>query len=207
MLDAEPVDAYRENPLERAARFYARNRPLILLLLTYAVVRPPVHGELQGAPPTLTYVPAGNYHGSDSFEFTVADAAETSASATVDITIQSVNDAPTAIPGTTALDEDATAALALSGTDVDGDALSFRVVVAPAHGVLAGSGANPSYTPAPNYFGSDSLTFVASDGQVDSAAATLAPSPVTSGSRTRRNVAPSIRRGARGAVGSSIAVH
>lgn len=38
-LDAEPVDAYRENPLERAARFYARNRPLILLLLTYAIVR------------------------------------------------------------------------------------------------------------------------------------------------------------------------
>lgn len=38
-LDAEPVDAYHENPLERAARFYARNRPLILLLLTYAIVR------------------------------------------------------------------------------------------------------------------------------------------------------------------------
>ena len=38
-LDAEPVEAYRENVLERAARFYARNRPLILLLLTYAIVR------------------------------------------------------------------------------------------------------------------------------------------------------------------------
>lgn len=38
-LDAEPVEAYRENAWERAARFYGRNRALILLLLTYAVVR------------------------------------------------------------------------------------------------------------------------------------------------------------------------
>ena len=38
-FDAEPVQAYRENALERAARFYGRNRPLILLLLAYAVVR------------------------------------------------------------------------------------------------------------------------------------------------------------------------
>lgn len=38
-LDAEPVEAYRENAWERAARFYSRNRPLILLLLTYALVR------------------------------------------------------------------------------------------------------------------------------------------------------------------------
>lgn len=38
-LDAEPVEAYRENAWERATRFYGRNRALILLLLTYAVVR------------------------------------------------------------------------------------------------------------------------------------------------------------------------
>lgn len=38
-LDAEPVEAYRENAWERATRFYGRNRALILLLLTYAIVR------------------------------------------------------------------------------------------------------------------------------------------------------------------------
>jgi serine/threonine protein kinase len=38
-LDAEPVSAYRENPWERAARFYRRNRVLVLLLAGYAVVR------------------------------------------------------------------------------------------------------------------------------------------------------------------------
>lgn len=38
-LDSERVEAYRESVLERAARLYARNRPLIWLLVTYAVVR------------------------------------------------------------------------------------------------------------------------------------------------------------------------
>ncbi|MBK6485369.1 MAG: serine/threonine protein kinase [Gemmatimonadetes bacterium] len=38
-LDGVPVEAYRENVFERAARLYARNRPLVLLLFAYAVVR------------------------------------------------------------------------------------------------------------------------------------------------------------------------
>ncbi len=39
--------------------------------LTYAVVTPPAHGTLSGAAPNLTYTPAANYHGPDSFTFTV----------------------------------------------------------------------------------------------------------------------------------------
>lgn len=38
-LDDEPVEAYRESTLERFARFFSRNRPLILLLVGYAIVR------------------------------------------------------------------------------------------------------------------------------------------------------------------------
>ncbi|MFN8572067.1 MAG: serine/threonine-protein kinase [Gemmatimonadaceae bacterium] len=38
-LDGEAVSAYREGPLERMARFYQRNKTLILLLAAYAVVR------------------------------------------------------------------------------------------------------------------------------------------------------------------------
>jgi serine/threonine-protein kinase len=38
-LDDEPVEAYRETVVERLARVYARNRPLVLLLATYAIVR------------------------------------------------------------------------------------------------------------------------------------------------------------------------
>lgn len=38
-LDDEPVEAYRESALERFRRFFSRNRPLILLLVGYAIVR------------------------------------------------------------------------------------------------------------------------------------------------------------------------
>jgi hypothetical protein len=38
-LDGEAVSAYRESALEKAGRFYRRNKALILLLLAYVIVR------------------------------------------------------------------------------------------------------------------------------------------------------------------------
>ncbi|HEX2122293.1 MAG TPA: serine/threonine-protein kinase [Thermoanaerobaculia bacterium] len=38
-LDDEPVSAYRENPLERAGRWLARNRVLVVLVAAYLVMR------------------------------------------------------------------------------------------------------------------------------------------------------------------------
>src|SRR5205085_75903 len=61
--------------------------------LTYTVASSPAHGTLSGTAPNLTYTPAANYCGSDSFTFTVTDggdgssAALTSGAATVSITV------------------------------------------------------------------------------------------------------------------------
>ena len=63
--------------------------------MTYAVVTEPTHGTLSGTAPALTYTPAADYHGSDSFTFTVSDGTLTSAPATVTITVTSVLDVPT----------------------------------------------------------------------------------------------------------------
>ncbi|MBK6765172.1 MAG: serine/threonine protein kinase [bacterium] len=38
-LDGEPVSAYRETPLEKLARFLNRNRFIVIILLTYMVIR------------------------------------------------------------------------------------------------------------------------------------------------------------------------
>jgi hypothetical protein len=46
-------------------------------------------------------------------------------------------------------------------------------VSGPAHGTLSGSGANRIYTPDPGYLGADSFSYVANDGTLDSAAATV----------------------------------
>ena len=41
--------------------------------LTYALASPaPLHGTLTGTAPNLTYTPHANYHGPDSFGFTVS---------------------------------------------------------------------------------------------------------------------------------------
>ena len=83
------------------------------------------------------------------------------------------NRAPVANPLTVSTDEDVAVPLILAGSDADGDNLIFRVVNGPSHGTLSGSGANLTYTPADNYNGPDSFTYVANDGSVDSGAATV----------------------------------
>ena len=54
--------------------------------LTY-IITGPSHGMLSGTAPNLTYTPAANYHGPDTFTFKVNDGTVDSAAATVSITV------------------------------------------------------------------------------------------------------------------------
>ena len=63
--------------------------------------------------------------------------------------------------------------IALSGTDADGDALSFRLVQAPTHGAATVSNSVAAYVPDAGYTGADAFTYVADDGAVESAPATV----------------------------------
>jgi subtilisin family serine protease len=141
--------------------------------LTYSVVSGPVHGELSGSPPNLTYTPTANYNGTDSFTFRAHDAARDSNLATVAITVAAVNDAPVAVGQSVTLDEDSARPVTLSASDVDGQPLTYSIVSAPTHGALSGTAPNLTYTPGANYSGSDSFTFRANDGSVNSAVATV----------------------------------
>ena len=51
------------------------------------MVTQPAHGSLSGTAPNLTYTPAANYNGADSFTFKVNDGQADSAAATVSITV------------------------------------------------------------------------------------------------------------------------
>ena len=64
-------------------------------LTSYAVTTPPTHGTLSGTAPNLTYTPAADYNGPDSF-IAVSDGTATGAEATVSILVTGVNDAPVA---------------------------------------------------------------------------------------------------------------
>ncbi len=65
--------------------------------LTFAKVSDPSHGSvtINATTGAYTYTPAANYSGADSFTFKVNDGTLDSSAATVSITVNAVNDAPT----------------------------------------------------------------------------------------------------------------
>ncbi len=92
-------------------------------------------------------------------------------------TVQMVtsNTAPTANSQSVSVTEDGSVGITLAGSDTDSFEvpLTYTVVTPPAHGTLSGVAPNLTYAPDPNYAGSDSFTFTATDVTLDSAPATV----------------------------------
>ena len=90
----------------------------------------------------------------------------------ISITIKApstTNTPPTANAFSITLNEDTTSSTkALSGSDSDGDALTYRLISYPKHGKLVGSYARLRYIPHANYHGTDSFYYKTNDGTIDS---------------------------------------
>ena len=146
--------------------------------LSLVSVTAPAHGSATIADAHhVTYTPAADYHGADTFSYTIEDSSGASGSAAVSITVTSVNDAPIASADAATLAEDGSATIDVvaNDTDVDGDTLTITAITLPAHGLaLIADGHHVSYTPAPDYHGADAITYTISDGNGGSATATLA---------------------------------
>jgi len=140
--------------------------------LTFALASQPTNGTVTLAGAVATYTPNANYNGADSFTFTANDGVVTSAAATVSVTVSPVNDKPTANDATAATLENQSVDVTLSGADIDGDALTF-VATNGANGTVSVVGSTATYTPNANFSGTDTFTYVANDGTVDSDAATV----------------------------------
>ncbi|MBE2260535.1 MAG: tandem-95 repeat protein, partial [Rhodobacteraceae bacterium] len=155
--------------------------------LTASLVDGPAHGTLTlSAAGDFTYTPNADYFGSDSFTYRANDGQLDSNLALVTLTITPVNDAPVAIDDAYTLNEDTPLNVLAAGvlsndSDIDSPTLTAVVVDQPQHGtlILAPDGGF-LYTPDPDYFGSDSFTYRANDGQLDSnlALVTLTITPV-----------------------------
>ena len=83
------------------------------------------------------------------------------------------NDSPIAQSGSITVEENTPVMITLSGSDPDGDSLSFIVVSGPSHGSLRGTEPNLVYTPAKDFNGSDDFTFKVSDGTASSTEAEI----------------------------------
>ncbi|MCP9273549.1 Ig-like domain-containing protein, partial [Mycolicibacterium arenosum] len=149
--------------------------------LTTTVVDPPVHGTLNlNTNGTFTYTPATNFNGTDTFTYTISDRDGATATATVTITVTPINDTPTANPDTITTDEDTPVLIdALrNDTDPDGDTLDRNLVTAPTNGTLTEINDGPdagawTYTPNPDFHGTDTFTYTATDGVGVSTTATV----------------------------------
>ena len=120
-----------------------------------------------GASISPTYAPNANYNGSDSFVVQVSDGTATD-TVTVNVTIQAANDPPVANNQTVTTNKNVAIAITLTGSDVEGSTLRFFIVTSPTNGTLTGTEPNVTYIPNNNFSGTDTFTFRANDGALDS---------------------------------------
>lgn len=137
----------------------------------FTLVSLPLHGALSGTGANLIYTPVTNYNGADSFAFAVNDGSLTSAVATVSIVLLPVNDPPALTNDVVVMNEDSTSTIRvlLNDRDTDGDPLVLVNVTAPS-GTATVVGTNVVFTPAPNFNGTNTLTYFVTDGTVTNSA-------------------------------------
>jgi VCBS repeat-containing protein len=172
--------------------------------LTAALVDAPGHGTVTlNANGSFTYTPDAGFAGSDSFTYRANDGSLDSNLATVTFTV--TNTAPVAQDDVytthlaTPLSVPAPGVLA-NDTDADGDPVTAELAAGPSHGTLTlNADGSFSYTSNAGFTGSDSFTYRANDGTVDSNLATVTltvtdTAPVTQADsyRTHMGVALSV---------------
>jgi VCBS repeat-containing protein len=137
------------------------------------------HGSVANNGTSVSYTPAPNFFGSDSFTYSISDGNGGSDTATVNVTVLNVNDPPVAVGESYTINQDTVLSVSAPGvlgndSDIDGDALTAVLVSGPAHGTLSlAANGSFSYAPAAHYAGSDSFTYHAFDGLANSNTVTV----------------------------------
>ncbi len=125
---------------------------------------------------SLIYTPHADYHGADSFTYTIRDGAGGHAIGTVVIAVAPVNDPPIAVDdqARTFAGDTISIDILSNDTDVDGDDLEIIAVSQPGHGfVNVEADATLSYTADEDFIGADELAYTISDGNGGTAVATI----------------------------------
>ena len=138
----------------------------------WTLIAPATNGVVNFNPDgSYSYQPNSNYHGADTFRYRLCDVDGDCSTATVSITVVSVNDAPVAVNDAATINEDTTATVAVlaNDSDADGDMLTI-VGVTTTNGTASVQGTNVVFTPATNFHGTVTLTYSITDGQATNSA-------------------------------------
>jgi len=136
--------------------------------ITYLLIANVSYGSLSLAiNGSFSYTPSADFNGEDSFIVQASDGELSSAQMQFTITVNAANDAPTlqAISTITRLDQPIT--LNLVASDIDGDALSYRIKSPASNGqAVINSDNSVTYTPNSRAIGADSFEVEVSDSQL-----------------------------------------
>ncbi|EPM7939682.1 Ig-like domain-containing protein [Vibrio alginolyticus] len=140
--------------------------------LQYLITEQVSHGVLeQLTNNSWRYTPEADFNGSDFFLFKVNDGDLDSTEVRVDLTVNAVNDTPTATDISATGEEEIPLTITLNGNDAEGSSLSYQIVKSPVNGNVTVTGNHAVYTGNSNFFGQDSFTYSVSDGELTSVVA------------------------------------
>ncbi|MDZ4356001.1 MAG: tandem-95 repeat protein, partial [Variovorax sp.] len=170
---AEPVVTEQDKPVTGQVQATDPDRDT----LNYTVAKGPEHGTVTVDPSTgqFVYTPKPGYEGPDSFEVIVSDGKGGTTTVKVPVTVSPVNDAPTAPDYAETTNEDTPVSGRVTGSDIDsGDTLTYTKGTDPSNGTVT---VNPdgtyTYTPNPDFHGTDSFTVTVSDGHGGTTTSTI----------------------------------
>ena len=113
-----------------------------------------MEASLDGSTLTLSFL--ADQNGSGSVTVSASDVVNRlSVQDSFNVTVNPVNDVPVADATNAEGDEDSAINIDLSGSDIDGDALTFSLGSNASNGSVAISGSTATYTPNNNFNGSD----------------------------------------------------
>lgn len=146
-----------------------------LYILQAGLIGNTAYGNLTlNADGSFDYSPNANIHGADSFsyianvvEIASSTVVDSSAPATVDLTIAPVNDAPVAVADSGTTDNATAMTIDVLANDVDIDSTTLSIAsvdTTVTSGSVVNNGTDISYTPAAGFVGSDSFSYIADDG-------------------------------------------
>ncbi len=124
----------------------------------------------------VTYTPAPDYSGLDTFFYTASDSNNGAANATVVVTITAVNAVPVAVNDVAVTNQATAVTIPVLGndSDSDGDALVVSVTTQPNNGSASvGADSQITYLPAAAFSGSDSFVYTIDDERGATATATV----------------------------------
>ncbi|WP_235660293.1 Ig-like domain-containing protein [Mycolicibacterium gilvum] len=144
---------------------------------TITAVTQPVDGTVTFTPTGVTYTPNSDFHGTDTFTYTLNGGSV----AVVTVIVDRVDDTPIAVGDSVTVAEDSgptTIDVLANDTDIDNGPIAITAVTQPTNGTIDFTVSRVTYTPGANFHGTDTFTYTLNGGATATVTVTVNAAPV-----------------------------